>query len=569
MGTLDNNGRASGNDEKFGSILIVDDEHYVRFTMKIMYTNAGFKVMTADSPNEAMKLFDKENFDAIISDINMSPIDGFSFRSLIRERFPELPIIFLTGVQNDMGNRLLTRIMQDLYSYYVPKSSDNSYQIFKLKQVLEHYNSLKKIEKLEKRMARNLELASIVQFSMLPPWVRFEKNYEFSCFYKPFGTVSGDLFDWIQIDDYRCLGIFGDVSGHDTAAALGMTAVQSFVSQIIATYSKDAGFKPHLIAQELDDFIMRHLSPAVYMAGIVIYWDFENNVICYHNAGHKDIVGYDTAKREFLAINPENKGSMAMGMRPGTKHLEEENVTFHFSDDTIFLIASDGLGDVSKDADGKLYLDDNQQDFNNLLEILAQQSVEEDNTISMPYKCYEALEQMGYTYPQDDCLMFMLRKPRQVNREKIFVCRLSPSNAAVDHVGNRVADFVMGQCGDEMLAEKVELLIEEHMNNIVEHGLSANRRENEYIVLKLAVLEDGLKVTIWDRGAQWSDEKPRNVMDLDAQFEQINEDQSGSGRGLLIISKIASEISRQRYSGMNETVFIVSKDSDDEDGFGI
>ena len=258
-----------------------------------------------------------------------------------------------------------------------------------------------------------------------------------------------------------------------------------------------------------------------------------------------------------------------MGMRPGTKHLEEENVIYHFSDDTIFLIASDGLGDLSKDAAGKYYLDDNPQEFNNLLEILAQQSVVEDNTISMPYKCYEALEQMGYTYPQDDCLMFMLRKPRQVDREKIFVCRLSPSNAAVDHVGNKVADFVMEQCSDEILAEKVELLIEEHMNNIVEHGLSANRRENEFIVLKVAVLNEGLKVTIWDRGVQWTEEMSRDVSDLDAQFEQINEDQSGSGRGLLIISKIASEISRQRYSGMNETVLIFSKDSEDGEDFGI
>ncbi len=550
------------NDMGAGKILIVDDETLILFTMRVKFQNAGFNVTIASSPNEAMKEFAKESFDVVLSDINMSPINGFAFRRLIREQNKELPIIFLTGVQNDMGNNLLSKIMEDLHSYYVPKASADTYLAFKVQQVIQNYTSMKKVKELETRMKRNLELASIVQFSMLPPWVRFEKNYEFSCFYKPFGTVSGDLFDWIQIDEYRCLGIFGDVSGHDTAAALGMTAVQSFVGQIIAAYGKNNVCKPHQIAQELDDFIISHIAPAVYMCGIVIYFDFENNTICYHNAGHKDIIGYDTAKNEFLDINPENKGSMAMGMSKGIKHLEEENVTYHFTDDTLFLIASDGLGDLSRDEAGKDYLDANPKEFNQLIEILAHQGVEEDNTISMPYRCYESLEWMGYTHPQDDCLMFMLRKPRLVDRERIFVCRLSPNNVAVDNVGMKASDFVLEQCGDDILSEKVELLVEEHMNNIVEHGLNECRRDNEYIVLKIAVIENGLKVTIWDRGKHWSENTATPTSNPDMLLEQVNEQQSGSGRGLLIISKIASEISRHHYSGLNETVFIVKNDTE-------
>ncbi len=566
MDHFKDNRKRNSNDESIGNILVVDDDSFVRFTIQSMFSNAGFNVTVAASPNDAMKEFGNEQFDAVVSDINMSPINGFAFRRLIRAQNKELPIIFLTSVQNDMGNSLLSMIMEDLYSYYVPKAQNNSYLKYKVTQVIQNYKSMKRVKELETRMARNLELASKVQFSMLPPWVRFEKNYEFSCFYKPFGIVSGDLFDWIQIDENRCLAIFGDVSGHDTAAALGMTAVQSFVSQIIASYSKDNGYKPHLIAQELDDFIIRHIASSVYMCGIVIYFDFANNVICYHNAGHKDIMGYDTAKKEFLDINPENKGSMAMGMANGIRHLAEENVTYKFTDDTIFLIASDGLGDLSRDEDGTDYLDANEKEFKQLIELLSQQGVEEDNTISMPYRCYEALDCMGYKYPQDDCLLFMLRKPRLVDREKIFVCRLSPNNVAVDSVGMKASDFVMEQCNDVILAEKVELLVEEHMNNIVEHGLNSYRRENEFIVLKIAMIPEGLKVTIWDRGEQWSGNALSNATDPDSLLEHVNEQQSGSGRGLLIISKIASEISRHRYSGLNETIFIVKNDTD---GMGI
>lgn len=546
-----------GAEDKRAKIMLVDDDPTTRMAMSIMLGNEGFAVYDAESPHEALSNYSGENFDAIVSDINMKPIDGFAFRDIIRRRNTEVPVIFLTSRQNDENNRLLQDINNDFYSHYVPKSPNATFLKNKLRQVIKYYRYQKKVEKLEARIERNLELASIVQFSMLPPWVRFEANYEFSCFYKPLGKVSGDLFDWIQIDESRCLAIFGDISGHDTAAALGMTAVQSFVSQLVTTYKKDIGFQPHLIAQELDDFIIRHLSPAVYMCGIVIFWDFENNIVCFHNAGHKDIIAYDTGKREFVNLNPENKGSMALGMRPGIKHLAEENVTCNFSDETIFLIASDGLGDLSKDSSGNVYLDDNERQLNGLIEILAQQSVQEDNTASMPYRLYDALEQVGYSYPQDDCLLFMLRKPSHMNREKIFVCRLSPNNVAVDNVGNEASNFILEKSSDVILAEEAELLIEEHMNNIVKHGLSSYKKENDFIVLKVAFIPDALKVTIWDRGSQVPSVASNGLLTPDAQLDLVNEMQLGSGRGLSIISKIASEISRQRFSGLNETIFTI------------
>ena len=67
------------NDISAGKILIVDDETLILFTMRVKFQNAGFNVTIASSPNEAMKEFAKESFDVVLSDINMSPINGFAF----------------------------------------------------------------------------------------------------------------------------------------------------------------------------------------------------------------------------------------------------------------------------------------------------------------------------------------------------------------------------------------------------------------------------------------------------------------------------------------------------------
>ena len=192
-----------------------------------------------------------------------------------------------------------------------------------------------------------------------------------------------------------------------------------------------------------------------------------------------------------------------------------------------------------------------------LLGILVQQSLHEDNTISMPYLCYEALQQLGYQYPQDDCLLFMLRKPFKAHAEKICVYRLQPNNVDIDQVAQQAADFVLAQCGSEILAEKAELTIEEHLVNIVEHGLDEHDKENDYLVLKISIIGKNLKITIWDRGKEWLDESAITRTEAESILDMRNEEVSGSGRGLSIIKKIVSTISRQRHCGLNETIFFI------------
>ncbi len=536
------------------NVLLVDDEKLVRFTLVAFFRNSEFAVTAVANAQEAIEHFCHETYDAVISDVMMEPVDGFALRSMLRNYNKEVPIIFLTSLVNGIDNSLLSKIMLDSFSYYVPKNFDRLFLLGKLKQVIQYYQAQKRVRILEHQIQRNQELASIVQQSLLPPWVHFEKNYEFSCLYRPLGQISGDLFDWIPINDHCCLSVFGDISGHGTHSALGMTAVQSYLTQL-STYGVEKASHPHLILREVNDFILRHLHNAVYMCGLFVFWDFENNIIRFHNAGYMDIIAIDSETGETLNLNPQKKGSVPMGMVEQTTYSPHDTVEYHFKDSTIFMISSDGLWDLSKDPDGESSLDN--EELMELLGILVQQSIQEDNTISMPYLCYESLEQLGYQYPQDDCLLFMLRKPLKAQAEKICVYRLQPNNVDIDQVAQQAADFVLDRCGSEILAEKAELTIEEHLVNIVEHGLDEHDKENDYLVLKISVIGKNLKITIWDRGKEWLDESAITRTEAESILDMRNEEVSGSGRGLSIIKKIVSTISRQRHCGLNETVFFI------------
>jgi len=78
-------------------ILLVDDEKDFLDIMTERMVVRGMKVSTATSAEEALKMVQKESFDAVIMDLMMPEMDGFKALKLFKMTRPELPIILLTA----------------------------------------------------------------------------------------------------------------------------------------------------------------------------------------------------------------------------------------------------------------------------------------------------------------------------------------------------------------------------------------------------------------------------------------------------------------------------------------
>ena len=77
------------------SILLVDDEPGVLFTLSEVLTERGHKVVTASSGAEALtKLDDAET---VVTDLSMPGMDGLELMTQITARDPALPVILLTA----------------------------------------------------------------------------------------------------------------------------------------------------------------------------------------------------------------------------------------------------------------------------------------------------------------------------------------------------------------------------------------------------------------------------------------------------------------------------------------
>ncbi len=87
------------------SILIVDDDRVSLIAMEEVLKSLGARLVTASSGEDALRCVLEDDFAAILMDVRMPGIDGFTTARMIRERSRSrnTPIIFLTAAQEELS----------------------------------------------------------------------------------------------------------------------------------------------------------------------------------------------------------------------------------------------------------------------------------------------------------------------------------------------------------------------------------------------------------------------------------------------------------------------------------
>jgi DNA-binding NtrC family response regulator len=80
-----------------GQVLVVDDEAYVRKSLGEMLASRGFDVDLADGIESALRQCARCSFDVILTDLKMPDGGGIELVRSVRELYPEVPVVVLTG----------------------------------------------------------------------------------------------------------------------------------------------------------------------------------------------------------------------------------------------------------------------------------------------------------------------------------------------------------------------------------------------------------------------------------------------------------------------------------------
>jgi CheY-like chemotaxis protein len=79
------------------AILFVDDhEVLARLSCEILEMN-GYRAVSAFSGEDALRKFEKDDFDILVTDFRMEGMNGLELANKIREKSPATPVIIVTG----------------------------------------------------------------------------------------------------------------------------------------------------------------------------------------------------------------------------------------------------------------------------------------------------------------------------------------------------------------------------------------------------------------------------------------------------------------------------------------
>src|SRR5882672_7339143 len=78
-------------------ILVVDDEEHVTTALRRALKREQYDLTACNDPREALAVLKTQTFDIVISDHMMPGMTGLEFTKLVRDRYPDMLRLMLTG----------------------------------------------------------------------------------------------------------------------------------------------------------------------------------------------------------------------------------------------------------------------------------------------------------------------------------------------------------------------------------------------------------------------------------------------------------------------------------------
>jgi DNA-binding NtrC family response regulator len=99
-------------------ILVVDDQETMRSLLKDMLEVIGYEVTLAEGGEQALGLVQSQDFDLVLTDLNMPGMDGTALLRAIKTTKAEMPVVIITGYGTFHTEK---RVMREGANGYISK----------------------------------------------------------------------------------------------------------------------------------------------------------------------------------------------------------------------------------------------------------------------------------------------------------------------------------------------------------------------------------------------------------------------------------------------------------------
>ncbi len=142
------------------TVLCVDDEKNILQSLKRLLRKEDYRLLTASSGEEGLKVLEENDVHMVISDQRMPEMSGTEFLSAIKTQYPDVLRIILSGY-TDVDSITESINKGHIYKFLLKPWNDQNLKL-EIKQAIEQYDLIQANKKLDKKVIQqNNELKEI------------------------------------------------------------------------------------------------------------------------------------------------------------------------------------------------------------------------------------------------------------------------------------------------------------------------------------------------------------------------------------------------------------------------
>jgi phosphoserine phosphatase RsbU/P len=262
-------------------VLVVDDQADVREALRLLLKGAGYAIETAESPSHALAAAAYRDHDLIVVDMNYtwdttSGDEGLRLLDHLHAQRRDVPIIAMTGWSTI---ELAVEAMHRGACDFVPKPWDNRHFLSIVRKHLSAQPEQSRPLDAELAIARKVQRKLLPQ----PHFSAYGLNCE--CASLPAREISGDLYDFFEIDSGSMAFLLGDVCGKGIGAALLMANLQATIRG-----QKELARYPSKLMERVNYLFFESTRPEHFATLFYGVYEASTRTIRYVNCGHPSAV---------------------------------------------------------------------------------------------------------------------------------------------------------------------------------------------------------------------------------------------------------------------------------------
>lgn len=401
--------------------------------------------------------------------------------------------------------------------------------------------------KERERIQQELEVAALIQQTLLPKELPAINGWDIDAFYRPARAVGGDFYDFIHLGANRLGVIIGDVTDKGVPAALVMATCRSMLRAAASRYDS-----PSEVLADVNEKLVPEIPPAMFVTCLYAIFDTAAGEVIFANAGHN--LPYVRTAEGVIELRATG---MPLGLMPEMQYDEK---SYRLADGEVMVLTSDGITEAHN-PDGEMY------GFSRLMGRVAKWGKSENVLCSAIVSDVER-----WTGPdaeqEDDVTLVVVKRTasasgsatvfdRDDDEQELDSFRV-PSlegneRLAIDRVAQAVTDLGL----DDARLEKLKTAVGETVMNAIEHGNEFNPELE--VGVEVSASPRLLRVKVSDQGGGATEIPEASTPDIEA---KLAGEQTPRGWGLFLIGEMVDEVNTAHENGHHIVELVMNREGE-------